>query len=172
MGLFSFIKEAGEKLFGGKEVEAAVTQAAGNPAAKPSLDALNQQAARAIETYIASQKLGVEGVSVEYDGATGTVQMRAELPNPGQRLLPGQYVRVKVLAGTQQAIVVPQTAVLQNDSGRFVWVTDGEKAMPRPVRTGNWLGADWVILDGLKEGDRVIVDNLVRLRPGIAVALK
>ena len=45
MGLFSFIKEAGEKLFGGKEVEAAVTQAAGNPAAKPSLDALNQQAA-------------------------------------------------------------------------------------------------------------------------------
>jgi len=106
------------------------------------------------------------------DAATGTVQMRAELPNPKLELLPGQYVRAKVIAGTQQAFVVPQTAVAQNDSGRFVWVTDGEKAMPRPVRTGNWLGADWVILDGLKEGDRVIVDNLVRLRPGIAVALK
>ena len=106
------------------------------------------------------------------DAATGTVQMRAELPNPKLELLPGQYVRAKVIAGTQQAFVVPQTAVAQNDSGRFVWVTDGEKATPRPVRTGNWLGADWVILDGLKEGDRVIVDNLVRLRPGIAVALK
>ena len=81
MGLFSFIKEAGEKLFGGKEVEAAVTQAAGNPAAKPSLDALNQQAARAIETYIASQKLGVEGVSVEYDGATGTVNVSGQAPS-------------------------------------------------------------------------------------------
>ncbi|MBX3631532.1 MAG: peptidoglycan-binding protein LysM [Simplicispira sp.] len=81
MGLFSFIKEAGEKLFGGKEVEAAVTQAAGNPAAKPSLDALNQQAARAIETYIASQKLGVEGVSVEYDGATGTVTVSGQAPS-------------------------------------------------------------------------------------------
>ena len=106
------------------------------------------------------------------DAATGTVQMRAELPNPKLELLPGQYVRAKVIAGTQQAFVVPQTVVAQNDSGRFVWVTDGEKATPRPVRTGNWLGADWVILDGLKEGDRVIVDNLVRLRPGIAVALK
>jgi nucleoid-associated protein YgaU len=81
MGLFSFIKEAGEKLFGGKEVEAAVTQAAGNPAAKPSLDALNRQAARAIETYIASQKLGVEGVSVEYDGATGTVNVSGQAPS-------------------------------------------------------------------------------------------
>jgi len=115
-------------------------------------------------------KLNFAGSTV--DAATGTVQMRAELPNPKLELLPGQYVRAKVIAGTQQAYVVPQTAVAQNDSGRFVWVTDGEKALPRPVRTGNWLGSDWVILDGLKEGDRVIVDNLVRLRPGAAVALK
>ena len=115
-------------------------------------------------------KLNFAGSSV--DAATGTVQMRAELPNPKLDLLPGQYVRVKVIAGTQQAFVVPQTAVGQNDAGRFVWVTDGQKAMQRPVRAGSWLGADWVILDGLKEGDRVIVDNLVRLRPGAAVALK
>lgn len=55
MGLFSFIKEAGEKLFGGKEVEAAAAQAASNPA---PLQDLNDKAARAIEAYIASQNLG------------------------------------------------------------------------------------------------------------------
>ncbi len=120
--------------------------------------------------YAHKGKLNFAGSTV--DAATGTVQMRAELPNPKLELLPGQYVRVRVLAGTQQAFVVPQTAVGQNDSGRFVWVTDGQKATQRPVRAGSWLGADWVILDGLKEGDRVIVDNLVRLRPGVAVAVK
>ncbi|MGP1628989.1 MAG: peptidoglycan-binding protein LysM [Giesbergeria sp.] len=81
MGLFSFIKEAGEKLFGGKEVEAAATQAAANPAAKPSLDALNAQAARAIEGYIATQKLGVEGVRVDFDGTTGTVNVSGQAPS-------------------------------------------------------------------------------------------
>lgn len=106
------------------------------------------------------------------DAATGTVQMRAELPNPDQDLLPGQYVRVRVQAGTQQAFLVPQTAVAQNEGGRFVWVTDGQKAIPRPIRAGSWLGEDWVVLEGLKPGDRVIVDNLVRLRPGAAVAVK
>ena len=98
--------------------------------------------------------------------------MRAELPNPKLLLLPGQYVRVRMIAGTQQAIVVPQTAVMQNETGRFVWVTDGGKAMPRPIRAGSWLGGDWVVLDGLKQGDTVIVDNLVRLRPGTPVQLK
>ena len=106
------------------------------------------------------------------DAATGTVQMRAELPNPKLVLLPGQYVRVQMQAGTQQAFVVPQTAVAQNETGRFVWVLADGKATPRQVRTGNWIGADWVVLDGLKPGDRVIVDNLVRLRPGAAVVQK
>jgi membrane fusion protein (multidrug efflux system) len=104
------------------------------------------------------------------DGATGTVQMRAELPNPQHQLLPGQYVRVQVLSGTQQAIVVPQTAVMQNETGRFVWVAGGDgKAVPRTIRAGQWLGEDWVVLDGLKAGDTVIVDNLARLRPGTPV---
>ncbi len=81
MGLFSFIKEAGEKLFGGKEVEAAATQAASNPASKASLDALNAQAARAIEGYITAQKLGVEGVHVDFDGSTGTVNVSGQAPS-------------------------------------------------------------------------------------------
>jgi membrane fusion protein (multidrug efflux system) len=103
------------------------------------------------------------------DTATGTVQMRAELPNAKLALLPGQYVRVRVVAGTQQAFVVPQAAVMQNESGRFVWVADGGKATQRPIRAGTWIGNDWVVLDGLKSGDNVIVDNLVRLRPGTPV---
>ena len=115
-------------------------------------------------------KLNFAGSTV--DAATGTVQMRAELPNPKHDLLPGQYVRVRVQAGTQEAFVVPQTAVAQNESGRFVWIAEAGKAVPRQVRTGNWLGPDWVVLEGLKRGDQVIVDNLVRLRPGVAIALK
>jgi len=105
------------------------------------------------------------------DAATGTVQMRAEVPNPELALLPGQFVRVRVIAGTQAAIVVPQTAVMQNESGRFVWLAgpDG-KAVQRSIRAGSWLGNDWIVLEGLKPGDAVIVDNLVRLRPGAPVS--
>jgi membrane fusion protein (multidrug efflux system) len=107
------------------------------------------------------------------DGNTGTVQMRAELPNPKQQLLPGQYVRVRMVAGSQQAIVVPQTAVMQNDTGRFVWVAGGDgKAVQRNIRAGGWLGEDWVVLDGLKAGEAVIVDNVARLRPGTPVQVK
>ena len=120
--------------------------------------------------YPETGKLNFAGSTV--DAATGTVQMRAELPNSKLELLPGQYVRVQVQAGTQQAFVVPQTAVAQNETGRFVWVLADGKAAPRQVRTGNWIGSDWVVLDGLKPGDRVIVDNLVRLRPGVAVVQK
>lgn len=121
--------------------------------------------------YPSSGKLNFAGSTV--DAATGTVQMRAELPNPKLQLLPGQFVRVRVIAGTQQAIVVPQTAVMENESGRFVWVAGSDgKAMQRPIRAGSWLGSGWVVLEGLKPGDAVIVDNLVRLRPGTPVQLR
>jgi membrane fusion protein (multidrug efflux system) len=107
------------------------------------------------------------------DGSTGTVQMRAELPNPDHRLLPGQYVRVRVVAGSQQAILVPQTAVLQNETGRFVWVAGGDgKAVPRNIRAGQWLGENWVVLEGLKAGENVIVDNVARLRPGTPIQVR
>lgn len=113
-------------------------------------------------------KLNFSGSTV--DAALGTVQMRAEFPNAKLQILPGQFVRVRVIAGKQQAIVVPQGAVLQNETGRFVWVVgpDG-KAAVRNIRAGNWVGRDWVVLDGLKPGERVIVDNLPRLRPGTPV---
>ncbi len=120
--------------------------------------------------YPQSGKLNFSGSTV--DASTGTVQMRAELSNPKSQLLPGQYVRVRVVAGTQQAIVVPQAAVGQNEGGRYVWIIENQKAIQRPIRAGSWIGDDWVVLEGLKAGDQVIVDNLVRLRPGVAVQLK
>jgi membrane fusion protein (multidrug efflux system) len=121
--------------------------------------------------YEHAGRLNFAGSTV--DALTGTVQMRAELPNPRQGLLPGQYVRVRVVAGSQQAIVVPQGAVLQNEGGRYVWLAAADgRAVQRPIRAGNWLGSDWVVLDGLKSGDRVIVDNLARLRPGVSVVAK
>jgi membrane fusion protein (multidrug efflux system) len=120
------------------------------------------------KAHPATGRLNFAGSTV--DASLGTVQMRAEFPNPKLQVLPGQYVRVRVIAGTQQAIVVPQSAVLQNETGRFVWVVGPDsKAAPRPIRAGNWVGADWVVLDGLKPGESVIVDNLVRLRPGTPV---
>ena len=107
------------------------------------------------------------------DAALGTVQMRAEFPNPKLELLPGQYVRVQVVAGRQQAIVVPQTAVAQNQTGRYVWIVDPQgKAAQRNIRAGAWFGNDWVVLDGLKPGESVILDNLVRLRPGTPVQVR
>lgn len=121
--------------------------------------------------YPQTGRLNFAGSTV--DAQTGTVQMRAELPNPKQQLLPGQYVRVQVIAGEQKAITVPQSAVLQDQSGRFVWVAGADgKAAARPIRAGSWVGQDWIILEGLKPGETVITDNLVRLRPGTPVQVQ
>ncbi|MDF1486420.1 peptidoglycan-binding protein LysM [Ramlibacter sp. H39-3-26] len=77
MGILGFIKEAGEKLFGVKEVEAA----AASPATKQQLDTLNTQAAHAIRDYVEAQKLGITGLFVLFDGATGKVTLQGEAPS-------------------------------------------------------------------------------------------
>ena len=123
------------------------------------------------KTHPVAGRLNFSGSTV--DTRLGTVQLRAEFANPDLRLLPGQFVRAQVVAGSQEAIVVPQSAVLQGDAGRFVWTLGPEnKATPRPVETGAWLGPDWIIQKGLKPDDKVIVDNLLRLRPGVTVQLQ
>ena len=81
MGMFSFIKEADQKLFGHKEVEDAAATAAADTSAQAKLDELNGQAAGAIATYIESQQLGVSGLDVSFDGATGTVTVMGEAPS-------------------------------------------------------------------------------------------
>jgi membrane fusion protein (multidrug efflux system) len=62
---------------------------------------------------------------------------------------------------------------MRGDQGQFVWTVDAEgKAAPRPVQTAGWAGKDWVVSSGLAAGDKVIVDNLLKLRPGAAVQPK
>jgi nucleoid-associated protein YgaU len=81
MGMFSFIKEAGEKLFGHKEVEAAAHNAATSDSAKANLAQLNADAAKAIAAYIDMQKLGLTTLVVTFDGATGTVNLQGTAPS-------------------------------------------------------------------------------------------
>jgi membrane fusion protein (multidrug efflux system) len=108
----------------------------------------------------------------QIDPRLGTLQLRGEFPNPDGRLLPGQFVRARLITGEQQGIFkVPQSAVVQSDKGKLVMIASADnKVEPRPVRTGQWSGSDWIILDGLKAGDRVIIDNLMKARPGAPVA--
>jgi membrane fusion protein (multidrug efflux system) len=101
----------------------------------------------------------------------GTQQLRAEFDNPEQRLLPGEFVRLQITAGTRDDVfLVPQPAVMQTEKAFLVFVVDAQnKAELRPVQMGEWVGSDWTVLSGLKAGDRVIVDNLLKVRPGAVV---
>jgi membrane fusion protein (multidrug efflux system) len=111
-------------------------------------------------------------LATNIDTTLGTQALRAEFDNPDGLLLPGQFVRVRLLTGERDgAFLVPQSAVLQTEQGTLVMTVGAEnKVAPRPVKAGEWYGKDWVILGGLNAGDKVIVDNLIKLRPGVPVA--
>jgi membrane fusion protein (multidrug efflux system) len=100
------------------------------------------------------------------DPTSGQITLRAEVANPAGALLPGMYVRVRIeQAETPSGIVVPQQAVQRGSTGDTVMVVgaDGTVA-PRPVKVGSAQGGDWVILDGLKTGETVMVDGFQKLR--------
>jgi membrane fusion protein (multidrug efflux system) len=102
---------------------------------------------------------------------TGTFLVRAELPNKDGTLRPGQFVRV-LMGGPSwaNAIQVPQRAVMQGPQGNFVWVVDAEsKAQFRPVTVGPLTGDLWLIAEGLKDGERIVVDGGLKLAPGVPV---
>jgi membrane fusion protein, multidrug efflux system len=100
------------------------------------------------------------------DPTSGQITLRAEVPNPKGFLLPGMYVRVRLeQAETPTGIVVPQQAVQRGSTGDSVMVVDAEgKVSPRPVKVGTAQGGNWVILDGVKTGEMVIVDGFQKLR--------
>ena len=100
------------------------------------------------------------------DASTGQVTLRAEVPNPGGALLPGLFVRVRLeQAKASNAIALPQQAVTRSPLGDTVMVVgpDG-KVSPRPVKVGGQQIGQWVILDGLKAGEQVMVDGFQKLR--------
>ncbi|HVL34479.1 MAG TPA: efflux RND transporter periplasmic adaptor subunit [Burkholderiales bacterium] len=108
---------------------------------------------------------------VRISPATGTQEARAELPNPDGRLRPGQFVRVVLRGGVRpDALTVPQRAVLEGPKGKFVYVVNGQsQAEPRPVELGDWWGNEWIVTSGLKGGEQVIVDGVMKLGPGSPV---
>jgi membrane fusion protein (multidrug efflux system) len=115
----------------------------------------------------------VNFADVRVSPATGTREMRAELPNPEGQLRPGEFVRV-VLKGAVRpdAITVPQRAVLEGPQGKFVYVVNAEsKVEARPVEAGQWSGDEWIITQGLKAGERVVTDGVMKLGPGAPVRI-
>jgi membrane fusion protein (multidrug efflux system) len=117
---------------------------------------------------ITNGRLNFAGSTV--DPKLGTVQLRAEFLNATMKWLPGQFAKVHILAGEQDAFVVPQPAVVQTEQNRFVWIAEADgKATMRPIQTAGWLDNNWIVTSGLKPGDAVIVDNLMKIRPGATV---
>ncbi len=110
-------------------------------------------------------------INNEVDPATGTIQVRAVFPNPAGLILPGQYVSVVLVSkDPKKHIVVPQSAVQSNQSGPFVLVVDGKGVVEnRPVTTGQLVGADIVVSEGLTDGDTIIVEGIQKVRPGAKV---
>jgi len=110
-------------------------------------------------------------LALSVDEETGTVGLRAEFPNPSGVLLPGEFVRAKLFVGeVKQGITVPQRAVTLSEQGGSVFVIDSKGlAAVRPVTLGSLVEDRWIIEDGLKPGDQVIVSNLQKLRPGVPV---
>lgn len=105
------------------------------------------------------------------DPNSGAVILRAEFPNPRRDLLPGTFVRIRFpQAQLDAAIRVPQRAVQGGAQGQFVMTVDADgKVAPRPIKTGAMSGPDFIVRDGLKGGEQVIVNGLQKARPGTVV---
>lgn len=107
------------------------------------------------------------------DASTGQVTLRAEFPNPRGDLLPGMYVRVKLGQGVRRgAISIPQRAVQRDAAGaaQVYVVGAGGIAEARPVKLGRAQGDEWLVEEGLKDGETIVVEGVQKVRPGAAVA--
>lgn len=109
---------------------------------------------------------------VTVDQSTGSVTLRAEFPNPKQTLLPGMFVRAVLEEGvSEHATLVPQRGVTRNPAGNamVMVVGSGEKVEPRTIKVDRTVGDNWLVSEGLKAGDRVILEGLQKARPGTPV---
>jgi len=120
--------------------------------------------------YPLSGQLKFSDVTV--DQSTGSITLRAVFPNPKQILLPGMFVRAILEEGVnEQAILVPQRGVTRNPAGNAMVMVVGaeEKVEPRVIKVVRTVGDNWLISEGLKSGDRVILEGLQKARPGTPV---
>jgi membrane fusion protein (multidrug efflux system) len=108
------------------------------------------------------------------DIKTGTLRLRAEFPNPTKVLRPGMFSRIRVDAGVRpDSIVVPERAVTELQGKNFVWVIGSDnKAAQRSVKVGDQIGEGLLILEGLKAGERIVVEGLQKVRDGTLVQPK
>ncbi|NKJ42104.1 MULTISPECIES: efflux RND transporter periplasmic adaptor subunit [unclassified Novosphingobium] len=109
---------------------------------------------------------------VTVDQATGSQVLRAVFPNPRSLLLPGMFVRAKLVQGTvQNAIALPQQALTRDEHGNAVAMVVGaqNKVEQRQIQTGGTQGDKWIVTGGLRSGDKVIVEGGMMLQPGMAV---
>jgi membrane fusion protein (multidrug efflux system) len=115
----------------------------------------------------------VDFTDVRVNTATGTIEARAVVANPKHQLRPGQFARVQLSGAVRPgAIAIPQRAVLEGPGTKIVMTVNKEGLVePRPVEVGDWTGEDWVITGGLAPGDTVIVDGVVKARPGSPVTI-
>lgn len=109
---------------------------------------------------------------VTVDQSTGSVTLRAVFPNPNQTLLPGMFVRALLEEGlSENTILVPQRGVSRNPKGEAVVMVVGaeEKVEPRVIKVARTVEDNWLVTDGLKPGDRVILEGIQKARPGTPV---
>src|SRR5262249_35842060 len=108
------------------------------------------------------------------DPKTGTLRVRAEFPNTRKSLRPGMFGRIKVDLGTKaDSIAIPERAVSELQGKNFVWTVDSDnKASQRTVKVGGQLGENLLILDGLKPGERIVVEGLQKVKEGAPVEPK
>ena len=120
-------------------------------------------------TYKHAGKLDYLGIQVEQ--TTDTIEVRAIFPNPEHILIPGQFVNVTVESDKKKvALVVPQVALQQDQSGHYVLVVDkNDKVEKRTVKLGQQVDRDWVVTEGLTKGERVIVGGIQKVTPGALV---
>lgn len=117
----------------------------------------------------------LEFADIDVEQATGSITLRAQFPNPDGQLLPGMYVRGQVGQGIrQQALLVPQAAVDRSPKGEAqAWVVDADgKARLRVFRTARAVGNQWLVLDGIAAGERVVVAGAQGLADGMPVRVK
>jgi membrane fusion protein, multidrug efflux system len=114
----------------------------------------------------------VQFTDITVDPNTGSVTVRAVVPNPQHLLLPGMFVRGRVEEGIDEdVLLVPQTGVTHDPQGQatVLLVGPGDRVVQRTIQAPRMVGTDWVVTGGLQEGDRVIVSGMQKARPGAQV---
>ncbi len=119
--------------------------------------------------YPPQGKIDFENTAI--DTATGSVEMRATFDNINNHLKPGQFVRAHMRGYIRPGtIAIPQRAVSESPQGAYVYVIkDDNTAELRIIKPGDWSGSDWIIESGLEAGEKVVVDGLIKVQPGITV---